>query len=109
MTEDSPLALATRLDAGDKMAYWFFWRVYDLAINTSTFGSIFGQDFPYPVRALLPLLEFLGVTQRRRNTIRLTEMGGYLFHLIEKEYTHAYLETMWNACLEEAWPRRVVL
>jgi oxygen-independent coproporphyrinogen-3 oxidase len=107
--EGSPLALSTRLDDGDKMAYWFFWRAYDLAINTGTFRSIFGQGFPYRVRALLSLLEFLGMARRRRNTIRLTERGAYLFHLIEKEYTHAYLETMWNACLQEAWPRRVVI
>jgi coproporphyrinogen III oxidase-like Fe-S oxidoreductase len=107
--EGSPLALATKLDAGDKMAYWFFWRVYDLAIDTSTFQSIFGQDLPYRVRALLSLLKLLRMTQRRGNTIFFTEMGAYIFHLIEKEYTHAYLETMWNACLQEAWPRRVVL
>ena len=91
------------------MAYWLFWRGYDLAIDTSTFQSIFGQDFPFRVRALLSLLRLLGITRQTRNTIRLTEMGAYLFHLIEKEYTHAYLETLWNACLQEPWPRRVVL
>lgn len=105
----SPLALATKLDTGDKMAYWLFWRGYDLAIDTNIFQSIFGRDLPYRVRALLFLLDLLGVTHQRRNTIRLTEMGAYLFHLIEKEYTHAYLETLWKACLQEAWPRRVVL
>ncbi len=107
--EGSPMALATKLDAGDKMAYWLFWRGYDLAIDTNTFQSIFGQNLPHRVRVLLPLLRLLGIIQRRRNTIRLTERGAYLFHLIEKEYTHAYLETLWNACLQEAWPQRVVL
>jgi len=105
----SPLALATKLDTGDKMAYWLFWRCYDLAIDTDIFQSIFGRALPYRVRALLSLLDLLGVTHRRRNTIRLTDMGAYLFHLIEKEYTHAYLETLWKACLQEAWPCRVVL
>ena len=109
MAEGSPQALATRLDAGDKMAYWFFWRAYDLAIDTSTFRSLFGQNLPYRVRALLSLLKLLGMIQRRGNTIFLTETGAYIFHLIEKEYTHAYLETMWQACLKEAWPKRVVL
>jgi oxygen-independent coproporphyrinogen-3 oxidase len=107
--EGSPLALATRLNAGDKMAYWFFWRSYDLAIDTDAFHSLFGQELPRPVRALLSLLELLGLAERQGSTIRLSGMGAYLSHLIEKEYTHAYLETMWNACLEEAWPRRVVL
>ncbi len=107
--EGSPLALATRLNTGDKMAYWFFWRSYDLAIDTDIFRSLFGQGLPYPVRALISLLRLLGITRRRGNTFRLTERGAYLFHLIEKEYTHAYLETLWNACMEEPWPRRVVL
>jgi oxygen-independent coproporphyrinogen-3 oxidase len=107
--EGSPLALATRLNAGDKMAYWLFWRSYDLAIDTGAFRSLFGQDLPRPVRALLSLCELLGITERQGDTIRFTERGAYLSHLIEKEYTHAYLETLWNTCLEEAWPRRVVL
>jgi oxygen-independent coproporphyrinogen-3 oxidase len=105
----SPLALATRLDDGDKMAYWFFWRVYDLDIDTGTFRSLFGQDPPRRVRALFSLLKLLGLTRRRGSAILPTERGAYIFHLLEKEYTHAYLETMWQACLQEAWPRRVVL
>ncbi|HEY54830.1 MAG TPA: radical SAM protein [Dehalococcoidia bacterium] len=107
--EGSPLALATRLDASDKMAYWLFWRGYDLAIDTSAFRSIFGQGLPYRLRALLSLLRLLGITYRKENTIHLTDRGAYLFHLIEKEYTHAYLETLWNACMEEPWPQRVVI
>jgi oxygen-independent coproporphyrinogen-3 oxidase len=107
--EGSPLALSTRLDAGDKMAYWCFWRAYELAIDTGTFRSLFGQDMPRRVRALLSLLKWLGMTKRRGDTVSFTEMGAYIFHLIEKEYTHAYLETMWQACLREAWPQRVVL
>jgi coproporphyrinogen III oxidase-like Fe-S oxidoreductase len=94
--EGSPLALATRLNTGDKMAYWFFWRIYDLAIDTEAFRHLFGQ-------------ELLGLAERQGSIIRLTERGAYLAHLVEKEYTHAYLETLWNACLEEPWPRRVVL
>jgi hypothetical protein len=58
---------------------------------------------------LLSLLKFLGAIEWQGNTIRLTETGAYLSHLIEKEYTHAYLETLWNTCLEEAWPGRVIL
>jgi oxygen-independent coproporphyrinogen-3 oxidase len=107
--EGSPLALATKLNTGDKMAYWFFWRSYDLAIDTDLFRSLFGQDLPRPVRALLSLMELLGLAERRGSTTRLTERGAYLSHLVEKEYTHAYLETLWNACLEEPWPKRVVL
>jgi coproporphyrinogen III oxidase-like Fe-S oxidoreductase len=107
--EGSPTALATRLNTGDKMAYWFFWRTYDLAIDTDAFRHLFGQELPRPVRALLSLMELLGLAQRQGSILRLSEMGAYLAHLIEKEYTHAYLETLWNTCFKEPWPRRVVL
>jgi len=105
----SPMALATKLNTGDKMAYWIFWQCYNLTIDTDIFQSIFGRNLPYRFRALLSLLNLLGMNHRIRNTMRLTETGAYLFHLIEKEYTHAYLETLWKACLQEAWPCRVVL
>ena len=103
------MALATKLNTGDKMAYWLFWQCYNLTIDTDIFRSIFGRDLPYRVRALLSLLNLLGMTHRRRNTICLTDAGAYLFHLIEKEYTQAYLKTLWEACLKDVWPRRVVL
>ena len=105
----SPLALATRLNGGDKIAYWLFWQCYNTAINTDTFQSIFGKDLPYRVKALLSLLGFLRFSYREGTTIRLTDAGAYLFHLVEKGYTHAYLETLWQACFQEAWPRRLVI
>jgi oxygen-independent coproporphyrinogen-3 oxidase len=107
--EDSPLSLATKLCDGDKMAYWFFWRSYDLAIDLDIYRSLFGQDLPRPIRALLSLLRFMGVIELYGDTIHFTEIGAYLSHLIEKEYTHAYLEKLWDTCLQEAWPRRVIL
>jgi oxygen-independent coproporphyrinogen-3 oxidase len=102
-------ALAAKLDDRDKLAYWLFWRCYDLAINTGKLKELFGRGLPFPIRGLLPLLKGLGVIERRGDTIYLTESGAYLFHLIEKEYTHAYLERLWGACLKEAWPKRVVI
>ena len=105
----SPMALATKLNTGDKMAYWLFWQCYNLTIDTDILRSIFGRDLPYRVRALLSLLNLLGMSQRRGNTICLTDAGAYLCHLIEKEYTQAYLKTLWEACLKDVWPRRVVL
>jgi oxygen-independent coproporphyrinogen-3 oxidase len=102
-------ALAAKLDDRDKLAYWLFWRCYDLAIDTGKLKQLFGRGLPFPIRGLLPLLKGLGVIERRGDTIYLTESGAYLFHLIEKEYTHAYLERLWGACLKEAWPKRVVI
>jgi len=105
----SPLALATRLNAGDKMAYWLFWQCYNTVIDTDTFRSMFNKDLPYRIKVFLSLLGILGLTHREGTTFRLTDAGAYFFHLVEQGYTHAYLETLWQVCFQEAWPRRVVL
>jgi len=102
-------ALATRLDTRDKMAYWLFWRLYDLTIDTDKFKAIFDRGLPHHIQGLLSLLSLLGAAKRQGDTFYLTERGAYLFHLIEKEYTHAYLERLWGAGLKEAWPKRVVI
>lgn len=105
----SPLALATRLNAGDKMAYWLFWQCYNTVIDTDTFRSMFNKDLPYRIKIFLSILGLMGLTHREGTALRLTDTGAYLFHLIEQGYTHAYLETLWQACFQEAWPRRTVL
>jgi len=102
-------AVAARLDTRDKMAYWLFWRGYDLAIGTDKFRTIFNRSLPFHIQCLLSLFSRLGAARREGDTFYLTERGAYLYHLLEKEYTHAYLERLWGACLKEAWPRRVVI
>ncbi len=107
-TEGEPKpALAAKLGDRDKMAYWLFWRCYDLAIDTGKLKSLFGRGLPFPIKALLPFLELFKFIKRKGDVIHLTDRGAYIFHLIEKEYTHAYLERLWSACLAEAWPKRV--
>jgi coproporphyrinogen III oxidase-like Fe-S oxidoreductase len=100
-------ALATKLGERDKLAYWLFWRGYDLAIDTGRLKALFGRGLPSTIKGLLPLLRLLGLLKRQGDSIHLTDRGAYLFHLIEKEYTHAYLERLWGACFKEAWPKRV--
>jgi coproporphyrinogen III oxidase-like Fe-S oxidoreductase len=102
-------ALATRLDTRDKMAYWLFWRGYDLAIDTDKLKSIFDRGLPFHIQGLLSLFSRLGLAKREGDTFYLTGGGAYLFHLLEKEYTHAYLERLWGAGLKEAWPQKVVI
>ena len=108
-TGSSPMALSTRLNEGDKMAYWLFWQFYNTAIDTGTVETIFGRDLPRRIKEFLSLLGLLGMARREGTSIRLTDTGAYLFHLVEKGYTHAYLETLWQACSQEAWPRMVTL
>jgi coproporphyrinogen III oxidase-like Fe-S oxidoreductase len=102
-------ALAIKLDTRDKLAYWLFWRSYDLAIDTAKLKGMFDIGLPSNIKGVLSLLSRLGAVKRQGDTFYLTERGAYLFHLIEKNYTHAYLERLWEACLKEAWPQKVVI
>jgi oxygen-independent coproporphyrinogen-3 oxidase len=109
MEDGSPRSLATQLTSADRMAYWLFWPCYNLSIDTGACRSVCGTALPRRVRAVLPLLGLLGITRREGDVIRFTDWGAYLFHLVEKKYTQTYLRPMWEACLAEPWPERVVL
>ncbi len=105
----SAATLSVRLTEADRMAYWLFWRCYDTRIDLVSFRKLFGAQIPGRIRAMLRLSAALGFTRRERHSYRLSDSGAYFFHLVEKEYTHAYLEKMWQACLSQAAPCEVVL
>jgi len=64
---------------------------------------------PRAVRVTLALLRLTGLARRDGDAVHLTDSGAYLFHQLEQEYTHAYLEKLWSACRREAWPHAVTL
>ena len=105
----SPAALETHMNQGDRMAYWLFWRCYDTVIDTARFQEQFGCDIPGAVSATLRACRVLGLVRQEGPAFRLTDRGAYLFHLLEKGYTHSYLEPLWSICRREAWPEAVRL
>ena len=105
----SPAGLGTRMNNGDRMAYWLFWRCYDTVIDLGRFRELFGRELPGRLRLVFQLLCSIGLAHREGSMLRLTDSGAYLFHLVEKNYTHSYLERLWAACRREPWPQRVVL
>ena len=105
----NPAALSTRMNEGDRMAYWLFWRCYDTSIDLERFRELFGRELPGRLQPVLQLLCATGLARREGSILRLTDTGAYLFHLVEKEYTHSYLEKLWAACRREPWPEKVAL
>ena len=106
----SPSSLSTKLSAPDKMAYWLFWQCYNLSVDVTACGTVSGRDLPHRVRALFSLLVLFGFAAwQNPATIHLTDRGAYAFHHVEKAYTQSYLRMMWESCLKEAWPEKVVL
>ncbi|MBN1856368.1 MAG: radical SAM protein [Dehalococcoidia bacterium] len=110
MKDGNPSSLSTELSASDKMAYWLFWQCYNLSVDLSACKAVYGRDLPTRVHTLFRLLALCGLAVwQDSSTVRFTDRGAYLFHLVEKAYTQSYLKTMWEVCLGEAWPERVVL
>jgi len=107
--DGSPVALVTELNLADQMAYWLFWRCYDLTIDRNIPRTIWGRDLPGYYKGYLSMLKVLGLIREKENTIHLTQRGAYIFHIIEKIYTRTYLDTLWAACIQEAWPEKVTL
>jgi oxygen-independent coproporphyrinogen-3 oxidase len=105
----SAATLSVRLKQADRMAWWLFWKCYDTRIDLEAFRRMFGVELPGRIETMLRLGALLGLTRREGRSYSLSDRGAYLFHLVEKEYTHAYLEKMWQACLSDASPREVVL
>ena len=104
-----PAALSTTMSEGDRMAYWLFWRCYDTSIDLERFRELFGRDLPGRLQLAFQLLCSTGMARREGRVLRLTDAGAYLFHLVEKNYTHSYLEKLWAACRREPWPQEVAL
>lgn len=54
-------------------------------------------------------LKYLGILKEEGTQYRLTDNGGFLFHLIEQAYSLDFLDRMWGTLSSEAWPKRLVL
>ena len=93
------------------MAYWLYWRIYELAIKNSGFKKIFGAkssletEFGY----LLKPLVFLGMLKKADEDYRVTRSGAFWIHLLQNEYSLNYINRLWGTCRREPWPSEVRL
>jgi oxygen-independent coproporphyrinogen-3 oxidase len=104
-----PIALCTSLDEKDQMAWWLFWAAYRMSIGKQEFKRVFNRELNGKFRLYLKTLQYLGILKEEGTEYRLTENGGFLFHLVEQGYSLDFLDKMWGALSSEAWPKRLVL
>jgi len=104
-----PIALCTSLDEKDQIAWWLFWAAYRMSIGKQEFKRVFNRELNGRFGFYLKTLQYLGILKEEGTEYRLTDNGGFLFHLVEQGYSLDFLDGMWGTLSSEAWPKRLVL
>ncbi len=109
LPERRPIALAMPLTRRQEMAYWMYWRVYEMTIRKDDFKNLFGQDLDRVFGKLLFWPRLLGMVERDNGQHIVKEEAAYLLHKIQNEYSLNYINRLWGTCRAHAWPKKVRL
>jgi hypothetical protein len=90
-----------------EMAYWLYWRAYEMHIPDEAFRLFFGRDLEDAFGNILSVLRRLGMLRRRDGGYEVTEAAAYWIHRVQNEYALNYIDRLWGRCREEAWPAEV--
>ncbi len=103
------MALALPVDRRLEMAYWLYWRVYEMKLGSDDFRDLFAEDLDAVYGRLLRLLARMGMMERKDGCYRVTEGAAYWVHRFQNEYSLNYINRLWGRCRQEAWPPEVTL
>ncbi len=104
-----PVALAMPIDRQLEMAYWLYWRIYEMSIPVGEFSRFFGRDIERIHGGLLRLLTRLGILNHEDGCYHVAEGSAYWIHRLQNEYALNYINHLWGTCRNEAWPSEVTL
>jgi len=105
----APVALVLPVDRRLEMAYWLYWRVYEMKLPGADFRELFGEDLEAVYGTWLGWLTRMGVFERENGSYRVTERAAYWVHRFQNEYSLNYINRLWGRCRQEAWPQEVRL
>jgi len=91
------------------MAYWLYWRIYEMAIPREEFHGLFGVDLETVYGGFLAALRLGGMARRDNGAYRITEKGVYWIHRLQNEYSLNYIDRLWGLCRREPWPEKARL
>ena len=106
-----PVAAVMPVDRRLEMAYWLYWRVYELDVRAADFRAVFGAEasldaeFGYLLRPLV----WARLLDRSLEGYRVTRPGAYWIHRLQNEYSLNYINRLWGTCRRTPWPEEVLL
>jgi coproporphyrinogen III oxidase-like Fe-S oxidoreductase len=102
-----PIALSMPLDQKMEMAYWLYWRIYEMYINKQEFYKLFGKNFNVVYGDLFFLLKSIGFVKEEKEKISITSKGAYWVHRVQNEYSLNNIQKIWGTCMSNPWPKEV--
>lgn len=109
LQERLPTALVMPVNRRLEMAYWLYWRVYEMKIPRADFRELFDEEIETVYGSLLNLLVRSGMVSRENGSYRIGPESAYWIHRVQNEYSLNYINRLWGTCREEAWPKEVRL
>lgn len=108
---DRPVAVSMAVNKRIEMAYWLYWRIYELKVLNKDFQEIFGTDSTLDSEfgGLFRPLISMNLMKRVEGGYQVTKSGAYWIHRLQNEYSLNYINRLWGSCRKQAWPERVVL
>jgi oxygen-independent coproporphyrinogen-3 oxidase len=106
-----PVAVSMPVNQRLEMAYWLYWRIYELKLQTEPFERVFGSGTSLEKqfgRLLAPLVS-AGLMARTSEGYAVSKPGAYWIHRLQNEYSLNYINRLWGACRKEPWPETVRL
>jgi oxygen-independent coproporphyrinogen-3 oxidase len=111
LPQNRPIALSMPIDRRLEMAYWLYWRVYELQIKEQDFKDLFGLEMSLDATfsGLFNLVRLGGMMEKKNGSYQVTTSGAYWIHRLQNEYSLNYINRLWGTCQKEPWPKQVKL
>ncbi len=106
-----PVALAMEVDTRLEMAYWLYWRVYELFVPAAEFDRLFGPEESLDSRfgTLFSTARAAGMAEKTSDGYVISPAGAYWIHRLQNEYSLNYINRLWGTCRRDPWPAKAVL
>ena len=104
-----PTALRMAFSTRARGLYWLFWNCYNGDISEAVYRELFERSLRDDFGLSLAFGTAIGVLRRTEGGWALTDRGSYLFHLVEQEYTHEYIDKTWSHSMKTPWPESMTL
>jgi coproporphyrinogen III oxidase-like Fe-S oxidoreductase len=110
-TMKRPIALSMPVDRRLEMAYWLYWRVYELKIYEEDFQNLFGPDVSLDATFshIIKPIQLMGMITKIDGGYQITKSGAYWIHRLQNEYSLNYINRLWGKCRINPWPSEVAL
>lgn len=102
-------AITLNADERFRRFHWLYWQLYKTRVDAGRYRVLFGRDLDRDFGPAFNLLRLLGMARRDGAHWRVSEFGAVWMHRVQQLFSITYIDDVWQQCLAEPWPKRVVL